>query len=102
MGCVDFAYLESYTAGDRQIIAEVLNLFQGQAALWATYLSNPGDDWRDLAHTIKGAARGIGAQTLGDLADRVEQGASDQVPALLAGLGDVLTDIESYLRRIQV
>ena len=29
MASVDFAYLASYAAGDRQVIVEVLGLFQG-------------------------------------------------------------------------
>ena len=97
MASVDFSYLESYTANDRQIIVEVLGLFQGQAELWAEQLADPGTDWRDLAHTIKGAARGIGATALGDVADLVEQGEADRVPALKAALDEALGDIAAYL-----
>ena len=97
MASVDFAYLASYAAGDRQVIVEVLGLFQGQAELWAEQLADPGQDRRDLAHTVKGAARGIGATALGDVADLVEQGAADQVPALKAALDEVLGDIAAYL-----
>ena len=97
MVSVDFAYLESYAASDRQVIVEVLGLFQEQAGLWAAQLADPGTDWRDLAHTIKGAARGIGATALGDVADLVEQGAADRVPALKAALDEVLGDIAAYL-----
>ncbi len=97
MASVDFGYLESYTAGDRQVIAEVLALFQGQAEVWSAQLGQPGGSGRDLAHTIKGAARGIGAAALGDIADRVEQGAADQVPALRVALAKVLSDIAAYL-----
>ena len=97
MASVDFAYLESYAANDRQVIVEVLGLFQAQAGLWAAQLADPGQDRRDLAHTIKGAARGIGATALGDVSDLVEQGASDQVPALKAAIDEALGDIATYL-----
>ncbi len=94
---MDFDYLESYAARDRGVIAEVLGLFQSQASLWSTELANPGQDLRDLAHTIKGSARGIGATALGDVADRVEQGEVALVPALKGALAQVLAAIEAYL-----
>jgi len=98
-GAVDFDYLENFTAGDRQVIAEVLALFQGQASSWLTKLDDPGDGWRDLVHTIKGAARGIGAGALGDVADRAERGDAGQAPEVRAALQAALADIEAYVAR---
>lgn len=96
-GPVDFDYLETYAGGDPQVVAEVLALFQGQAEIWAAKLSDPGDGWRDLNHTIKGAARGIGALALGAVADRAE--VSDPVMAseVQLALDDVLTAINFYV-----
>lgn len=95
---MDFDYLESYTGGDRGLIAEVLGLFQSQARVWSTWLSEPDEEGlRDLAHTIKGSARGIGATALGDAADRVEQGATREVPALQSALAEALAAIDRYL-----
>lgn len=99
-GAVDFEYLETFAAGDMQVVTEVLALFQGQAEGWAARLDAPGDGWRDLAHTIKGAARGIGATALGDVADRAEHGDSSMAPELRAALADALAEIEGYLTRI--
>lgn len=99
-GTVDFDYLESYAGGDLQVVREVLALFQGEAEAWATGLSAPGDGWRDLAHTIKGSARGIGAGVLGDVADRAEREGPSLAPDLRAALSDVLAEIEGYLSRI--
>lgn len=96
-GPVDFDYLETYAGGDRQVVAEVLALFQGQAKIWAAKLSSPGDGWRDLNHTIKGAARGIGAVALGDAADRAEAGDPSMALEVLGALGDVLGAIDSYV-----
>lgn len=100
-GAVDFDYLEGFMAGDMQIVTEVLALFQGQAEGWQPRLDSPAaDDWRDLAHTIKGAARGIGANALGDVADRAERGDAAMAPELKRVLADTLAEIEGYLTRI--
>jgi HPt (histidine-containing phosphotransfer) domain-containing protein len=67
-GAVDFGYLETYAAHDQAVIDEVLALFREQAALWRRLLdpTEPSEGWRDAAHTMKGAALGVGA---GDLAE---------------------------------
>ena len=96
----DAAYLESYTAGDAQIIAEVLALFRQQADGWLARLDAPGDGWRDLAHTIKGSAKGIGAHVLGEVAGAAEFGDAAQAPRVRAALLDVLAEIEGYLSRV--
>lgn len=97
---VDFDYLETFAAGDMQVVTEVLELFQGQAETWLRKLDAPGEGWRDLAHTIKGASRGIGAHALGDAADRAEKGDASQAPELRSALNDALAAIEGYLTRI--
>lgn len=100
-GAVDFEYLESFMAGDMQIVTEVLGLFQGQAEGWQARLEAPAAaDWRDLAHTIKGAARGVGAVALGEVADRAERGDASMAPELKRALADTLAEIEGYLTRI--
>jgi HPt (histidine-containing phosphotransfer) domain-containing protein len=101
MSAVDFDYLEGFAAGDMQVITEVLALFQGQAEGWILRLETPDPgDWRDLAHTIKGSARGIGATALGEAADLAEQGNPSVAPQLRNALADALADIEGYLTRI--
>jgi len=100
-GAVDFEYLEGFAAGDMQVVTEVLELFQGQAEGWLAQLDPPdAAAWRDLAHTIKGASRGVGANALGDVADRAERGDPSLAPELRAALNDALADIEGYLTRI--
>ena len=37
-GAVDFAYLETYAAGDAALVEEVLGLFRHQAELWMPLL----------------------------------------------------------------
>lgn len=97
---VDFDYLESFAAGDMQVITEVLELFQGQAEIWRGKLADPGDGWRDLVHTIKGASRGIGANRLGDAADRAERGDPSMAGEVRALLDETVAEIEGYLTRI--
>lgn len=97
---VDFEYLETFAAGDMQVVTEVLALFRGQAEVWQGKLADPGDDWRDLTHTIKGASRGVGARVLGDVCDRAERGDASQAPVVQAALADAVAEIEGYLSRI--
>ncbi len=68
-GAVDFAYLDQVLAGDYSVMAEVLTIFQDQARGWAEQLEGEPANQRDLGHTIKGAARGIGAIALGEAAE---------------------------------
>lgn len=100
VGAIDFEYLERFTAGDTQVITEVLILFRQQADRWLAGLDAPGDGWRDLAHLIKGSAKGIGANALGEIADRAERGDATMAPQVRAALAEVLADIEGYLSRI--
>jgi hypothetical protein len=96
-GTVDFGYLEGFAAGDRQVVGEVLKLFQQQADLWAGPLLTAGAGWRDVVHTVKGAARGVGANTLGDACAQAEAEGPEGLPAVRAALAAALADIEAYL-----
>jgi HPt (histidine-containing phosphotransfer) domain-containing protein len=97
---VDFDYLEGFAAGDMTVVTEVLELFRQQAEGWLAKLDAPGDGWRDLVHTIKGSAKGIGANALGEVADRAERGDAAMAPEVRAALVDALAAIEGYLTRI--
>src|SRR6185369_7566967 len=102
---VDFAYLERFLSGDRAIVAEVLELFRRQGDGWLRALgeaqANDGDR-RALAHTIKGAARGIGANALGEACDTAEFGSADDLPAVRRALLDALAEIAAYLEAAQL
>lgn len=75
---VDLDHLARYTGGDRAIDAEILHLFDSQCmemvVALETLASEGGDAkrWRELTHTLKGAARGIGAFPLADAAAAAE------------------------------
>jgi len=96
---VDFAYLERFAAGDRSVVCEVLTLFRESAADWAPRLAAAEADWRDVAHTIKGAGRGVGAFALGDACERAEAEGEGELPALQAALADAVAAINAYLAR---
>jgi HPt (histidine-containing phosphotransfer) domain-containing protein len=90
---VDIAHLDRYTGGDRAINEEVLQLFENSCneilAGFDAVLENGlppemAKQWRDSAHTLKGAARGIGAFDLADAAAVVEDTGADRMAAIEA------------------
>lgn len=94
----DHLSLQTFADGDLQI--ELLTLFDSQAAdAVARLAESAGEDQnragRDLAHTLKGSARAVGAFALGAAAEAYEA-------ALSAGAGDLaerLRDLERALRQ---
>ena len=75
---VDLAHLSRYTGGDAGVNAEVLTLFANQsgdllAKLDAALTTSDARTWRDITHSIKGGARGIGAFDLADTAAQAEE-----------------------------
>src|SRR5215469_11351800 len=50
-GAVDFGYLESFAAGDAEVIDEVLALFREQSVIWGSLLTPDHEGWRDAVHT---------------------------------------------------
>ncbi|MBI1328898.1 MAG: hypothetical protein GC166_03230 [Alphaproteobacteria bacterium] len=74
---VDLEHLARYTGGDAALNAEILGLFDGQVSelmdkLARAGLSGDRKTWHDIAHSLKGAARGIGAFSFADQAARAE------------------------------
>lgn len=74
---VDLAHLARYTGGDAALNAEILRLFDSQASelvvrLKAILEARDAKSWKEVTHTLKGAARGIGAFGLGDAAAAAE------------------------------
>jgi HPt (histidine-containing phosphotransfer) domain-containing protein len=103
---IDFNHLDSYTAGDQELIHEVLRLFKGQVGQLVGMLHSTTDakTWRETAHGIKGAARGIGAWKAADCAAAVEKAdfantvaRTAALSALTAAFADVAAEIEGEL-----
>ena len=99
VGIVDFAYLEDFAAGDETVVREVLTLFRQQAEAWVQGLDSADPCWRDVVHTIKGAARGVGANALGDICARAEAEGELGLPAVKAALEAAITNIAAYQAR---
>lgn len=74
---VDLVHLSRYTGGDSALNAEVLQLFADQSAslireLQTVVASRDAKTWRHITHSLKGAARGIGAFGFADAAAEAE------------------------------
>ena len=95
-GVVDFGYLEDFAAGDTQVIDEVLALFREQARMWSTMLDPANEGWRDAVHTIKGAARGVGAFALGEACAWAEAKGAAGLPKVRDALDEALADVAAY------
>lgn len=95
-GAVDFAYLEGFAAGDETLIDEVLVIFREQAQLWSPMLDSASEGWKDAVHTVKGAARGVGAFALGDACERCERDGPVRLSDVHTALDAALMDIAAY------
>lgn len=72
---VDFAYLRRFTMANRGLELEVLGLFIEHAPRYLADLRSAGTAkaWHDAAHTLKGAARGVGAWRVARVAENAER-----------------------------
>lgn len=72
---LDHAHLKAMTSGDAALAAEVIGIFRHQADVWGRMLSarEPAETWADAAHSLKGAALGIGALRLARHCEQTER-----------------------------
>ncbi len=72
---LDLQHLERYTSGDVELRGVLLSLFSDQLSqqLAALKAGCEGDDWVLATHTLKGAARAVGAFAIGNTAELLEQ-----------------------------
>lgn len=95
---LDTDHLDMMTGADADLAAEVVGIFQHQAEVWGRMLSagEPPETWADAAHTIKGAALGVGAKRLAEACAQAETlGRSGEVSRAQAAL--VLADVREQL-----
>lgn len=110
-GVVDLDHLNKYTGGDPALNGEILRLFQKQATdmvarMQACLEADDDEGWHEAAHTLKGAARGIGsfalAETIADAEKLRPSNERAKAQAALATMksraGLVHMFIDSYLR----
>lgn len=89
---VDLKHLAQYTGGNAAIDAEVLQLFVDQSAkllreLESVIQTHDLKAWKLITHSLKGAARGIGAFSLADVAAEAEPlDPSENIEAAMAAV----------------
>jgi HPt (histidine-containing phosphotransfer) domain-containing protein len=93
---VDFGYLEGFAGGDAAVVSEVLRLFLEQAAAWRPRLEASDAGVMDVLHTIKGSARGVGANALAGAAEAAESDLA-QLPQVRAALDVAASEMAAYL-----
>ncbi len=83
-GPFDLAHLEQATNGDRALAREVLQLFDRQAEKLLTEIATAADPRTrsEAAHSLKGAARGVGAFAVADAAEAIGKGDEDPVAVI--------------------
>jgi HPt (histidine-containing phosphotransfer) domain-containing protein len=102
---IDLIHLARQTLGDRDLETELLGLFRRQARQVVERLSAelPADSvpWRaDLAHTLKGSARAIGATRVAIKAEIYEVQARDGKPDLNPALNALKSAVDEACRAI--
>lgn len=70
----DRKHLDRYTGGDEALTAELLELMREQARRCIGLMADARDvtAWQTATHTLKGAARGVGAFALAEVCEAAE------------------------------
>ena len=99
---LDCAHLRRQSSGDLDLERDLLRLLEGQCRRLAPVLAGgaPSRERADAAHTLKGAARAVGAWALADVAAEVEEAATrepatDPSPDLLQRLERAVRDFQA-------
>lgn len=95
---LDLVHLARQTFGDRELERELLMLFEAQCRRLVPVVRGQGTPTErgDAAHTLKGAARAVGAWRIAQVADRVEAVLAGKSPA--EELDSLLADLERAVR----
>jgi len=103
---VDLAHLARYTGGDEALNAEVLRLFDEQATVLVSQLQAILDahdvkSWKHVTHTLKGAARSIGAFQLADacaFAEPIDPADEDHAEPALEAVLQTAEGVRGFIR----
>jgi HPt (histidine-containing phosphotransfer) domain-containing protein len=103
-GPIDIGHLKRMTLGDASLEREVLAMFASQAVRLIDALAALPPEAADLAHTLKGSARAIGAFHVADAAEALEAAikdgeASEALAALREAIAQARAAIDAMLRR---
>lgn len=100
---LDLAFLSRYSMGNADLEAELLGLFRAQLRIQSAAIAGAADAeaWKFATHTLKGAARAMGAWLVAGIAERLEEigpGAADGERRRL--LSDLHRQIDACEREI--
>ena len=102
---VDMVHLARYTGGDRALNSEVFKLFDEQtsemvARLRSVLAARDLKGWKEITHTLKGAARGIGAFPFADACAEAEplDLAGAEVEGVLGTVEDRAKAVQAFIR----
>jgi CheY-like chemotaxis protein len=102
---VDLTHLATYTDGDAALERELAALFAESCERYAGQMARAEDShqWRDAAHGLKGAARGIGATEVARLAAFAEtllgRGAEQRRQDVLEQIRAAADDVSAFFAR---
>lgn len=77
---VDYVHLKAQAADDLDVMREVLELFivHTEQVLEGLEATTDARSWKELTHTLKGSARGVGAFAVADAAAIAETATLDK------------------------
>ena len=97
-GPIDIAHLKRMTLGDAGLEREVLAMFAAQAVGLIGALAALPADAAEMAHTLNGSARAIGAFAVADAAEALRRLAERRRPVqALAGLEDAVAQARAAI-----
>ena len=103
---IDLAHLASYTGGEKAMNEEILKLFDDQVSdmvgqLAGVIAARDARRWKEITHTIKGAARGVRAFAFGEAAaaaEPVDPANAERAAAAMARLADEALAVHDFIR----
>jgi len=96
---VDLVHLSRQTMGDRAVEQQVLALFMHQAQVVRERIAASDEKGRfALAHGLRGAASGIGAFRIADIAAKVEADPGDETH--LEALASAIDEVRDFISSI--
>ncbi len=99
---LDLVHLSRQTLGDRELEREILSLFVKQSVQLSQrmFKSSKAEEQHDLAHTLIGSARAVGAWRVAKAAEHVDSVLNKggvELSAALTELGDVIDEANSMI-----
>ena len=103
---IDLAHLARYTGGEKSMNVEILKLFDNQISemvgqLRSVMAARDAKRWKEITHTIKGAARGVGAFSFGEAAaaaEPVDPANSERADQAIARLSEEAMAVHDFIR----